>query len=302
MKAVSRSELVQSDRKRSYNRRLFGIVAPKYDVVTRALSFFRDSAWKREMVASLPAPNAADHAQPGGSPRALDLACGTGDLCELLAERYPSYAIDGLDLTEEMLVRARRRVRRRADAPARAWVRPRPPVRRDQINFVKGSMDELPYREGSFLVVTGGYALRNAPDLDATLREIFRVLTPDGIAAFLDFSRSPRAWFWAIEYRLLRWWGGLWGLVLHRDATVYAYIARSLTTFPDRLQLKRKLREHGFVRVRSRLRMFGFLAITTFRKPAPSGSVRSRRHQAGSSASRNGAAATVVPALKERRE
>ena len=128
-------------------------------------------------------------------------------------------------------------------------------------------MDAIPYPAGTITVVTGGYALRNAPNLDTTLQELYRVLRPGGTAAFLDFSRSPVPALWAIEFRLLRWWGGLWGVILHGDAAVYAYIARSLATFPDRGELEKKLTDHGFTRVHSRLRMFGFLALTTFRKP-----------------------------------
>jgi ubiquinone/menaquinone biosynthesis C-methylase UbiE len=38
-------------------------------------------------------------------------------------------------------------------------------------------------------IVTGGYALRNAPDLGTAIDEISRVLKPCGVAAFLDFSK-----------------------------------------------------------------------------------------------------------------
>lgn len=235
---------MKADAKREYNRSLFTIVAPKYDFVTRGLSFFRDAAWKRALVAALPVPTASP-----GSRQVLDLACGTGDICELLADRYPSYSVVGLDLTPAMLVRARRRRVRR------------------KITFVSASMDAIPYPNDAFTVVTGGYALRNAPDLDETLREILRVLEPGGTAAFLEFSRSPIPFFWALEYRLLRWWGGFWGVILHRDPSVYAYIARSLAAFPNRRRLSEKLHEHGFISVRSTLKMLGILAITTFEKP-----------------------------------
>ena len=38
-------------------------------------------------------------------------------------------------------------------------------------------------------IVTGGYALRNAPNLETVIDEVNRVLKPCGVAAFLDFSK-----------------------------------------------------------------------------------------------------------------
>ena len=86
--------------KRQYNREMFGEIAPKYDFITRALSFGRDKMWKDELIEELPEIAKAN---------CLDLACGTGDLTFRLAQRYPKGHIVGLDLTEPMLVLARRR-------------------------------------------------------------------------------------------------------------------------------------------------------------------------------------------------
>ncbi len=86
--------------KRYYNEKVFTEIARKYDFITRALSFWRDSHWKRDLIASLP---------PGESPLCVDLACGTGDIAFLLAGKYPQGRIVGLDITESMLDLARRR-------------------------------------------------------------------------------------------------------------------------------------------------------------------------------------------------
>ena len=87
----TRARLADPGRKRELNVDLFRVVAPRYDAVTRVLSFGRDRRWKARMVESLP---------PVKAPRCLDLACGTGDLSFLLAARYPDGQIVGLDLTE----------------------------------------------------------------------------------------------------------------------------------------------------------------------------------------------------------
>jgi len=96
----SRERLADPIRKRELNEQLFSVVAPRYDAVTRVLSFDRDRVWKARMVAALP---------PVTAPVCLDLACGTGDISFLLAAKYPDGQVLGLDLTEAMLERARAR-------------------------------------------------------------------------------------------------------------------------------------------------------------------------------------------------
>ncbi len=251
---MAATELATPARKRAYNRRLFAVVAPRYDLITRMLSFGRDRTWKRLLVRKL--PRAAAFSDGEGSrkdrsyPVVLDLACGTGDITFLLAERYPRGVVTGLDLSPEMLARARRRFA----VPSRS------------VRFIPGDMNSLDLVDESVDIVTGGYALRNAPDLEQTLREARRVLRPGGTAAFLEFSLSPRAAGRAVQLRLLRFWGQLWGRILHGDPEVYAYIARSLASFPDRPGLERLLRRTGFEVLRGRTLMLGFARITRVRR------------------------------------
>jgi demethylmenaquinone methyltransferase/2-methoxy-6-polyprenyl-1,4-benzoquinol methylase len=247
-------DLAHPASKRDYNRRVFRAVAPRYAVITRLLSFGMDSWWKRALVARLPSAEAWPQSGPsrpqgGVSPRALDLACGTGDISLLLARRLPGGRVEGLDLSPAMLARARRR---------RGAV---------GVRFRLGDLARLPYPAESFHLVTGGYALRNAPELERCLREVFRVLRKGGSAAFLEFNRSPVPWLGRLQVRLLSAWGGLWGLLLHGNPEVYAYIAETLAMFPDRVRFERLLRELGFRKVRSLLPPGGFVSLTFAVKP-----------------------------------
>jgi demethylmenaquinone methyltransferase/2-methoxy-6-polyprenyl-1,4-benzoquinol methylase len=63
--------LEDAEKKKYYNERVFSDIAPRYEFITRALSFGRDAAWKRTLVSLLPSHE---------SPVCVDLACGTGDL------------------------------------------------------------------------------------------------------------------------------------------------------------------------------------------------------------------------------
>ncbi len=229
--------------KRFYNERHFTASAPRYDLATRAMSLGRDGAWKKTLVAALP---------DMPSPLCLDLACGTGDLTSLLAERYPGGAIVGLDLTGPMLALARGRNRYR------------------NVRFTRQDMGALGLATASADVVTGSYALRNAPDLGRTLDEIHRVLKPGGVAAFLDFAKPETRCLQAPEYWLLRTWCGFWGMALHGNPEIHAYIASSLKVFPDRSQLRALFVDKGFEVTASQAFFLGITELVVLRKrPGP---------------------------------
>lgn len=198
--------LGSSDGKRHFNACHFTESAPRYDIATRGLSLGRDASWKRALIASLPEVE---------NPVCLDLACGTGDVAFQLADRYREGTVHAIDLTPAMIELAKRR-----DEGGR-------------IRFRVGDMADLAFADGSIDLVTGSYAIRNAPDLGEALREIHRVLKPGGRAAFLDFSKPRGRLAQACQYHLLRWWGGFWGLVLHGNPRIHGYISASLRDFPD---------------------------------------------------------------------
>ena len=231
--------LLTQETKKDYNEKVFSAVAPQYDFITRALSFWRDAAWKRSLVDALPAQEA---------PLCVDLACGTGDISFLLAEKYPHGGIVGLDIAKPMLDIARNR------------------NTSSKVIFINQDISHLEFAPGSVDIVTGGYALRNAPDLKLVIDEIYKILKMDGIAAFLDFSKPSSRFLQRLEYWILRVWGGFWGILLHRNHEVYSYIAESLQLFPDRRRLHELFRDSGFTVINSRLYFFGITELLVVRK------------------------------------
>jgi len=227
------------EKKKYYNEKVFAEIAPKYDFITRALSFWRDKYWKRDLIAALPACE---------TPLCVDLACGTGDITFLLAAKYPQGHIVGLDITEPMLNLARGR---------NAF---------PNVSFVNQDMGCLDFAAGSVDMITGGYALRNAPDLEVVVEAILRVLKPGGVAAFLDFSKPNNRLSQRVEYWILKLWTGFWGTLLHRNHEVYSYIAESLQSFPDRVRLRDIFQGKGFTVMASRSYFFGITGLLVVRK------------------------------------
>lgn len=232
-------DLSNPEEKKLYNEGLFSVVAPKYDFITKALSFGRDKAWKKLLIKHLPY---VDHA------RCLDIACGTGELSFGLANKYKNGTVTGIDLNEDMILLCRNR------------------QSCHNIVFKVSDMNNMKWEDSTFDIVTGGYAIRNSPDLQTIIRELYRFMKKGGHAAFLDFSKSPGRSFQKIQLFLLKLWGSFWGLLLHGNADIYAYIAESLKHFPDRNELESLFRNAGFKNVRTKILFFGFTSILFFEK------------------------------------
>jgi ubiquinone/menaquinone biosynthesis methyltransferase len=203
--------------KQAYVRRLFATIAGRYDLITVLLSYGQDHRWKQRL---------AEMSGAAAGTRALDLACGTGDIAYLLARR--GARVTGLDVTGEMLRRAR--------------------GKGQGVAFVAGDMMALPFPDAHFDVVTAGYGIRNVPELAPALAEIRRVLRPGGVFLSLDFNRPANPIVRGVYLGYLTAVGGLLGAVLHRDPDTYRYIPASIRRYPGAPRVCRLLIEQGFER------------------------------------------------------
>jgi len=227
------------DRKLRHNEQLFSRIAARYDLLNKILSFGADSKWKRLAVSMLPLTDVK---------KCLDLACGTGDIAMLLAEKYPQAEVVGLDLNSDMIEYARKRKSNK------------------DIKFIFGDMCAIPFDDSSFDIVTASYAIRNAPDLNKSLSEIIRVTRPGGWVCLMDFSKPANKFLQKIELLFIKLWFSLWSWLFYRDTQPYGYVAQSLSVFPDSGQLKTILTQTGFSLIESRKQAFGMIEIIICRK------------------------------------
>lgn len=236
------------DVKRRYVRTLFSTIADRYDLITVLLSFGRDRAWKRRLIREA-------KLKPGE--HVLDLACGTGDIAFLAAAA--GARVTGIDITQRMLVIARGKASRTIGGHV-----PR---------FVAGDMTALPMPDGTADVVTLGYGLRNAPQVDDAIQEIARVLKPGGRLLSLDFNR-PASSLVRVPYLFyLTIVGSALGWVLHRDPDTYRYIPESLRRYPGAAGVAERLEQSGFRDVRIIPVLGGLMTLhAASRTEAPSAS------------------------------
>ena len=167
----------------------------------------------------------------------------------MLAAKYPAGRVLGIDLTEPMLEMARRRAQAK------------------NVEFIRKDMTATGLPDETADIVAGSYAIRNAPELRQAFVEIHRILRPGGFVALLDFSKSPKPWFQRLQLLVLKYWCGLWGLILHGNPEVHSYIAASLKNFPDRIQLYNMLQECGFAVSYAKRFYLGTLELLVLQKP-----------------------------------
>lgn len=205
--------LPQGEDKARRVRAMFDSISGRYDLVNRVMTLGMDVGWRRRAIEELRLPSRA---------LVLDLACGTGDLCEELShERYRPM---GVDFSLGMLRRARER---------------------SSVPLLQADVLRLPVRDAAADGITCGFAMRNVVSLEAFFGELGRVVRPGGRVSLLDVSRPDqpllRAGHTLYFERVVPVIGGVLS-----DREAYGYLPRSMGYLPDPELMIAMLRGAGF--------------------------------------------------------
>ena len=210
----------ESDKARRV-RGVFDSVATRYDVMNDVMSMGLHRAWKAYTVA-------VANLRPGDT--VLDIAGGTGDLARAFARKVGDRGlVMHTDINESMLRTGRDRLL------DEGLVLP----------TVVCDGEKLPYKTGSFDLVSVAFGLRNMTHKDAALVEMCRVLRPGGRLLVLEFSRvaeplrKPYDWYSLKVLPLLGKW-------IANDADSYRYLAESIRMHPGQKELKSMMHIGGF--------------------------------------------------------
>ena len=206
-------------------QRMFDEIAPRYDLANHTISMNIDRLWWRRTARTF------THILQRNDARVLDLCAGTGDLSVALravaTAQGSSANIYALDFSHPMLQHGLQKYAARGIQPVEA----------DALS--------LPLRDGSIELVVSAFGFRNLANYKAGLREIFRVLRPEGEVGILDFG-EPGGWFGkAYGFYFRRILPRIGGLISGVRGP-YDYLPASVGKFPPPQQMLSRMRAIGF--------------------------------------------------------
>lgn len=206
---------------------VFEKVYGKYDSMNSIISFQRHKAWRKDVMKQM--------AVTEGS-KALDVCCGTGDWSLSLSEEVGSSGeVVGLDFSKNMLSVAEKK---------------KEELKAENISFIHGDAMALPFEDNTFDYVTIGFGLRNVSDYLTVLKELHRVVKPQGTVVCLETSQPTLIGFRQLYYLYFRFIMPLIGRVFAKSYQEYAWLHESAKDFPDKKVLKQMFLQAGFSQVK----------------------------------------------------
>lgn len=234
---------VAKDAKAGMVKGVFNSVASRYDVMNDVMSGGLHRLWKIEMVEWL---------APTPDMEMLDVAGGTGDIafrirehCQRRHGAMPHITL--CDINDHMLGEGRKRAVDKGVLSGIEWI--------------CGDAMHLPMESASVDAYTIAFGIRNVTDIDAALREAYRVLKPGGRFLCLEFSHvtvPPLAKLYDIYSMHVI---PQMGKMVAGDAESYQYLVESIRRFPKQEQFAAQMREAGFGNVSYRNMTGGVVAL-----------------------------------------
>ncbi len=229
---------LQGAEKQRYVAKLFSRISDRYDLMNDLMTLGLHRRWKR-WTAQVAAQNLQG--------LAIDVSSGTGDLALELAKRPGILHTVGLDLLQEMSVRADQKISSRGMSRV--------------ITTMSGDALSLPFSDSSFVCATAGFSLRNMPDVERALSEMVRVTRAGGRIAILELSPMKPSIKSTLFRPVFHYLVPLVGRLVAGDHSAYSYLPRSVDLFLDADRLASILTGLGLDDVEYQRFGFGTVAV-----------------------------------------
>ena len=214
----------------TYVRNAFARIADRYVITNHVLSGGMDFWWRHVVTGRIKKL----------APRNLmDVASGTGDLALKIQKEIPSCDVIATDFCAEMLEHASSRGVKKT--------------------LVADALD-LPFPDNEFDVLTVAFGLRNMGDYELGLKEMRRVLKPEGHLFILDFSlprgilRAPYRFY---LHNVLPKMAGF----LTKETDAYEYLGGSIEQFPAGTEMIALLEKNGLSQGTATPLTFGVVSV-----------------------------------------
>ncbi len=221
---------------------MFNRISKRYDFLNHFLSLGIDISWRKKAIKLL---------EPQSPKHILDIATGTGDFAIQAMSLNPEKIV-GVDISQGMLEIGRQKISKKG--------------LQEKINLQLGDSENLEFNDNNFDAVIVSFGVRNFEDLNRGLKEMYRVLKPNGNAVILEFSKPQEFPFkqiygWYFENVLPRI-----GRMVSKDKSAYRYLPESVEQFPSGQGFIDKLKAVGFKNCICKKVTFGVSSIYMAKK------------------------------------
>ena len=226
------------ERKGKQVEQMFDSIAENYDTLNHTLSMGIDKGWRTKGLLTLKKLN----------PKTiLDIATGTGDLAIQACGLLHPEKILGIDISEGMMDVGRKKVEKKNLS--------------DIITFEKQDCTNLSLPDNTFDAAMVAFGVRNFENLDQGLKEILRVLKPEGQLMILELS-TPRSFpmkqgYWLYSKLFIPTIGRL----ISKDRSAYKYLPKSIEAFVQGKEMVKVLTDNGFRDAKCKTYSFGICSM-----------------------------------------
>jgi demethylmenaquinone methyltransferase/2-methoxy-6-polyprenyl-1,4-benzoquinol methylase len=195
--------------KREQVAEMFDNISPKYDLLNHVLSGGVDIYWRKRAIKLL---------RPFQPKVILDIATGTGDFAIEALSLQPDKII-GVDISEGMLAVGREKIAKLG--------------KQNTITLQTGDSESLSFPDNYFDAVIVSFGVRNFQNLLAGLKEMNRVMKPNGTCVVVEFSKPRSFPFKQLYNAYFKYVLPLIGKTISKDSSAYTYLPESVQAFPD---------------------------------------------------------------------
>ena len=246
---------------KNFVRSMFNNIAPTYDKLNHILSLNIDKIWRKKAVKRIvknlknsETENLKNNSQVfrfsdsqiQKDSQILDVACGTADSTIALARAGIS-SVTGVDISEEMLKVGETKVAaQNLDSV---------------ITLQVEDCENLSFDDNTFDAAFIAFGIRNFEDKRNGLRELRRVLKPNGHLLILELSVPQNKILLSLYKLYFLHILPFIGKKISGDSMAYTYLPQSVMNFPKPKDFLAMMEECGFKDVRQKALTFGLCRI-----------------------------------------
>ena len=221
--------------KKALVKGVFNKVFKKYDLMNDLMSLGIHRIWKKNLIQMM---------NPSNKKRLIDVACGTGDVAKLYLEATDNIStILCVDPNINMIKECKKNLKKYKN-----------------IKWKVCSAERLNVPDNSFDFYTISFGLRNAKNINKSLKEAHRVLKSGGRFLCLEFSKIENNNL-EILYKNYSKLIPKIGEIVVGEKKPYEYLVKSIENFISQKQLIEKMKQSNFKNCEYRNLSGGIVAI-----------------------------------------